>query len=160
MEGTAPILHVADARASSEWYAQLGFVVESEHAFGARLAAICAAAARSGVIPKLIVRGRFPSPAPFQECLSIARGAGRIHRHIQGAGMNRQGEAKTIANANSAPAPRDSGTAIARGGDHHPSQVAGGVGDRHRNLPNRHMGARVPASRAKLWRHCRARRLR
>lgn len=34
MEGIAPILHVADARASSEWYAQLGFVVESEHAFG------------------------------------------------------------------------------------------------------------------------------
>ena len=32
MEGIAPILHVADARASSEWYAQLGFVVESEHA--------------------------------------------------------------------------------------------------------------------------------
>ena len=35
MEGMAPILHVADARASSEWYAQLGFDVESEHAFGA-----------------------------------------------------------------------------------------------------------------------------
>jgi catechol 2,3-dioxygenase-like lactoylglutathione lyase family enzyme len=34
MEGMAPILHVADARASSEWYAQLGFEVESEHAFG------------------------------------------------------------------------------------------------------------------------------
>ena len=31
----APILHVSDARASSEWYAQLGFEVESEHAFGA-----------------------------------------------------------------------------------------------------------------------------
>jgi glyoxalase superfamily protein len=30
----APILHVADARASSMWYAQLGFEVESEHAFG------------------------------------------------------------------------------------------------------------------------------
>jgi Glyoxalase superfamily protein len=34
MEGLAPILHVADARASSAWYAQLGFEVESEHAFG------------------------------------------------------------------------------------------------------------------------------
>jgi catechol 2,3-dioxygenase-like lactoylglutathione lyase family enzyme len=34
MEGMAPILHVADARASSEWYVQLGFEVESEHAFG------------------------------------------------------------------------------------------------------------------------------
>ena len=34
MEGMAPILHVADARASSEWYAQLGFEVESEHVFG------------------------------------------------------------------------------------------------------------------------------
>jgi catechol 2,3-dioxygenase-like lactoylglutathione lyase family enzyme len=33
MEGMAPILHVADARASSEWYVQLGFEVESEHAF-------------------------------------------------------------------------------------------------------------------------------
>ena len=34
MEGIAPILHVADARASVEWYAQLGFEVESEHTFG------------------------------------------------------------------------------------------------------------------------------
>jgi hypothetical protein len=34
MEGIAPILHVADARASVDWYAQLGFEVESEHAFG------------------------------------------------------------------------------------------------------------------------------
>ena len=34
MEGMAPILHAADARASSNWYAQLGFTVESEHAFG------------------------------------------------------------------------------------------------------------------------------
>jgi catechol 2,3-dioxygenase-like lactoylglutathione lyase family enzyme len=34
MEGMAPILHVADARASSAWYAQLGFEVESEHVFG------------------------------------------------------------------------------------------------------------------------------
>jgi catechol 2,3-dioxygenase-like lactoylglutathione lyase family enzyme len=34
MEGTAPILHVANARASIEWYAKLGFEVESEHAFG------------------------------------------------------------------------------------------------------------------------------
>jgi catechol 2,3-dioxygenase-like lactoylglutathione lyase family enzyme len=35
MEGMAPILHVADARASSGWYAQLGFEVESKHSFGA-----------------------------------------------------------------------------------------------------------------------------
>lgn len=34
MEGLAPILHVADARASVDWYAQLGFEVETEHAFG------------------------------------------------------------------------------------------------------------------------------
>jgi catechol 2,3-dioxygenase-like lactoylglutathione lyase family enzyme len=34
MEGMAPILHVADARASVDWYAQFGFEVESEHAFG------------------------------------------------------------------------------------------------------------------------------
>ena len=34
MEGMAPILHVADARASIAWYAQLGFEVESEHIFG------------------------------------------------------------------------------------------------------------------------------
>jgi catechol 2,3-dioxygenase-like lactoylglutathione lyase family enzyme len=34
MEGMAAILHVADARASVDWYAQLGFEVESEHAFG------------------------------------------------------------------------------------------------------------------------------
>jgi catechol 2,3-dioxygenase-like lactoylglutathione lyase family enzyme len=34
MEGMAPILHVADARASIAWYAQLGFEVESEHTFG------------------------------------------------------------------------------------------------------------------------------
>ena len=34
MEGMAPILNVADARASIQWYAQLGFDVESEHAFG------------------------------------------------------------------------------------------------------------------------------
>jgi Glyoxalase superfamily protein len=30
----APILDVADGRATSEWYAQLGFEVESEHVFG------------------------------------------------------------------------------------------------------------------------------
>ena len=34
MEGIAPILHVADARASADWYAQLGFEIESEHVFG------------------------------------------------------------------------------------------------------------------------------
>ncbi len=34
MEGMAPILHVANARASIEWYARLGFEVESEHTFG------------------------------------------------------------------------------------------------------------------------------
>ena len=34
MEGMAPILHVANAWASIEWYAKLGFEVESEHAFG------------------------------------------------------------------------------------------------------------------------------
>lgn len=34
MEGMAPILHVANARVSIEWYAQLGFEVESEHTFG------------------------------------------------------------------------------------------------------------------------------
>ena len=34
MEGMAPISHVADARASADWYAQLGFEVEAEHAFG------------------------------------------------------------------------------------------------------------------------------
>src|SRR4029077_19394438 len=32
--GYRPIFHVADARASVDWYAQLGFEVESEHAFG------------------------------------------------------------------------------------------------------------------------------
>jgi catechol 2,3-dioxygenase-like lactoylglutathione lyase family enzyme len=37
MEGMAPILHVADARASIEWYARLGFAVESEHTFGSGL---------------------------------------------------------------------------------------------------------------------------
>jgi transposase len=41
----------------------------------------------------------------------------------------------------------------ARVSDHHPHQVAGGVGDRYWNLPDRHVGARVPASRAELWRH-------
>jgi uncharacterized membrane protein (DUF2068 family)/catechol 2,3-dioxygenase-like lactoylglutathione lyase family enzyme len=34
MEGLAPILHVASARASIEWYAALGFETESEHVFG------------------------------------------------------------------------------------------------------------------------------
>lgn len=34
MDGLAPILHVADARASVKWYAGLGFEVESEHFFG------------------------------------------------------------------------------------------------------------------------------
>jgi hypothetical protein len=34
MEGIAPILHVADARANVDWYAELRFDVESEHAFG------------------------------------------------------------------------------------------------------------------------------
>jgi glyoxalase superfamily protein len=32
--GLAPILHVTNARASVDWYARLGFEVESEHAFG------------------------------------------------------------------------------------------------------------------------------
>jgi catechol 2,3-dioxygenase-like lactoylglutathione lyase family enzyme len=35
MEGMAPILHVADARTSADWYARLGFEVESEHVLGA-----------------------------------------------------------------------------------------------------------------------------
>jgi catechol 2,3-dioxygenase-like lactoylglutathione lyase family enzyme len=35
VEGMAPILHVGDARASSERYTRLGFEVESEHVFGA-----------------------------------------------------------------------------------------------------------------------------
>lgn len=34
MEGLAPVLPVASARASVEWYAKLGFEVESEHSFG------------------------------------------------------------------------------------------------------------------------------
>jgi hypothetical protein len=34
MEGIAPVLRVANARASVEWYAKLGLEVESEHAFG------------------------------------------------------------------------------------------------------------------------------
>jgi catechol 2,3-dioxygenase-like lactoylglutathione lyase family enzyme len=34
MEGIAPILHVANARASVDWYAQFGFEVEAEHVFG------------------------------------------------------------------------------------------------------------------------------
>jgi hypothetical protein len=34
MDGMAPILRVAEARASIEWCAQLGFEVESEHTFG------------------------------------------------------------------------------------------------------------------------------
>ena len=33
MEGTVPILHVSDARASLDWYARLGFELEWEHAF-------------------------------------------------------------------------------------------------------------------------------
>lgn len=33
MEGTVPILHVAEARASIEWYARLGFEVEWQHTF-------------------------------------------------------------------------------------------------------------------------------
>jgi hypothetical protein len=33
MEGIVPILHVAQARASIDWYAQLGFEVEWEHTF-------------------------------------------------------------------------------------------------------------------------------
>jgi len=33
MEDTVPILHVADARASIDWYARLGFEVEWEHVF-------------------------------------------------------------------------------------------------------------------------------
>ena len=34
MEGIVPILHVAEARASIDWYARLGFEVEWQHAFG------------------------------------------------------------------------------------------------------------------------------
>lgn len=33
MEGIVPILHVANARASIDWYARLGFEVEWEHTF-------------------------------------------------------------------------------------------------------------------------------
>ena len=39
MEGMAPILHVANARASIEWYAKLGFEIESEHVVGPELEA-------------------------------------------------------------------------------------------------------------------------
>jgi catechol 2,3-dioxygenase-like lactoylglutathione lyase family enzyme len=34
MEGVVPILHVANAQASIDWYAQLGFNVEWQHSFG------------------------------------------------------------------------------------------------------------------------------
>lgn len=34
MAALAPVLRVADARASVEWYAKLGFVQEFEHQFG------------------------------------------------------------------------------------------------------------------------------
>ena len=34
MDGMATILNVTDARASAAWYAQLGFELESGHAFG------------------------------------------------------------------------------------------------------------------------------
>jgi hypothetical protein len=37
MEGMTPTLHVADARASIEWCAKLGFEVKSEHFFGSEL---------------------------------------------------------------------------------------------------------------------------
>jgi catechol 2,3-dioxygenase-like lactoylglutathione lyase family enzyme len=33
MEGTAPIMHVADAETSISWYGQLGFEVEFQHRF-------------------------------------------------------------------------------------------------------------------------------
>ena len=39
VEGMAPILHVANARASIEWYAKLGFEIESEHVVGPELEA-------------------------------------------------------------------------------------------------------------------------
>ena len=50
MEGMAPILHVADARASIAWYAQLGFEVESEHTFGPDWPFVCAAETRPGAV--------------------------------------------------------------------------------------------------------------
>ncbi len=33
-EKVVPILHVADARKATKWYARLGFSLESEHQFG------------------------------------------------------------------------------------------------------------------------------
>jgi hypothetical protein len=50
MEGMAPILHVASARVSTEWYAKLGFEVESEHSFGPDWPAVCAAASGPGAV--------------------------------------------------------------------------------------------------------------
>jgi catechol 2,3-dioxygenase-like lactoylglutathione lyase family enzyme len=37
VEQLAPIIRVADAKASSEWYGRLGFVVEFEHRFAPEL---------------------------------------------------------------------------------------------------------------------------
>jgi hypothetical protein len=53
MEGIAPILHVADARASVDWYAQLGFEVESEQPSGqtGRCMCGCGAARHSCICP-------------------------------------------------------------------------------------------------------------
>lgn len=67
--------------------------------------------------------------------------------------MDSQGETEAIANPESAVSARDSGTAVAWIADHHAGQVARGMGNRYRNLPNRDLGTRVPAGRAELWRH-------
>jgi hypothetical protein len=64
--------------------------------------------------------------------------------------MNRQGKAKAVADPYPATAMRDSGTAVAWVGGHHPSQVAFGMEDRYRNLPDRHVGTWMPAGRPEL----------
>jgi len=64
--------------------------------------------------------------------------------------MDSQGETEAIADPDPTVVTWDYGTAVAWVGDHYSGQVAGGMGDRYRNLPDRHVGARVPAGRAEL----------
>src|SRR5712692_4231418 len=93
--------------------------------------------------------------ATCQRCLCVTRGAGRVDGHVEGTGMDRQGEAAAVTDP--AAAMRNSGPAIARIGDHDTSQITVGVGNSYRHLPDRHAGTWVSASCPEFWRDRRSR---
>ncbi len=67
--------------------------------------------------------------------------------------MHRQPEAQAIDNGDSTPATRHSCTTTAWVRNDHLGEIARRVGDGYRNGPDRHMSARMSASRPEFWWH-------